>query len=83
MVDFIDSKLSPDEARNAIVKACEEDFAMVGHLRRVPDQRRRQADCVDQAGAATGLPDLPFVTTEVVQQCSPITFPIAPPQIIC
>ena len=31
----------------------------------------------------TGLPDIPFVTTEVVQQCSPITFPIAPPQLLC
>ena len=57
---------------------------MVGTSAVFADQRRRpQADCVDQAGEVTGLPDIPFVTTEVVQQCSPITFPIAPPQIIC
>ena len=30
VVDFIDTKLSADEARNAIIKACSEDFAMVG-----------------------------------------------------
>ena len=30
VVDFIDSRLSPDEARSAMIKACEEDFAMVG-----------------------------------------------------
>ena len=37
----------------------------------------------DTTGAATGLPDIPFLTTEVVQQCSPITFPVSPPQILC
>ena len=29
-VDFIDSKLNPNEARNAIIKACADDFALVG-----------------------------------------------------
>jgi ABC-type branched-subunit amino acid transport system substrate-binding protein len=83
VVDFIDSKLSPDEARNAMVKACEEDFAMVGTSAVFLTSVEPQANCVDKAGAVTGLPDIPFVTTEIVQQCSPITFPIAPPQIIC
>src|SRR5687767_8298761 len=30
VVDFIDSKLSADAARDAVIKACEEDFAIVG-----------------------------------------------------
>ena len=30
VVDFLDSHLSPDDARNAIIKACSDDFAMVG-----------------------------------------------------
>src|SRR4030095_9334559 len=30
VVDVIDSKLNADEARNAVIKACAEDFAMVG-----------------------------------------------------
>jgi len=40
-------------------------------------------NCVDQAGNPTGIPDIPFVTTEVVHQCSPVSYPVAPPQILC
>ena len=83
VVDFIDSHLSADDARNAFIKACSEDFAVIGasalFLNNVDDIEA----CVDQAGNATGLPDLAVVTTEVVQQCSPTTFAINPPQIIC
>jgi ABC-type branched-subunit amino acid transport system substrate-binding protein len=82
-VDFIDSKLSPDEARNAVIKACSEDFAIVGtsaiFLNNVTDIEA----CVDQSGAATGIPDIAVVATEVDQQCSPTTFSINPPQLIC
>ena len=30
--------------------------------------------CKDTKGAATGLPDFPIVTTEVVHQCSPVSY---------
>jgi hypothetical protein len=83
VVDFIDSKLSADEARNAVIKACAEDFAMVGTSALFLNNVDDQLACVDKAGAATGLPDLPFVTTEVAQQCSPDSFPMAPPQLLC
>jgi hypothetical protein len=83
VIDFIDSKLSADDARNAIIQACEEDFAIVGtsalFLTNVDDM----VSCVDKAGKATGIPDIPVVTTEVVQQCSPVSFPVNPPQIDC
>jgi len=36
-----------------------------------------------QQGAATGAPDFPIVTTEVVNQCSPVSFEINPPTIDC
>ena len=56
VVDFIDSKLSGDEARNAVIKACAEDFALVGtsavFLNNVDDIE----GCVDKAGAATASP---------------------------
>ena len=29
--------------------------------------------CKDSKGAATGMPDFPTVTTEVVDQCSPVS----------
>jgi hypothetical protein len=83
VVDFIDTKLSADEARNAIIKACAEDFAMVGTAALFINNIDDQAGCVDKAGAATGLPDIPFLATEVQQQCSPITFPVSPPQVLC
>ena len=38
-------------------------------------------NCKDSTGAATGLPDIPFVTTALVHQCSDQSFPIAPPQV--
>jgi hypothetical protein len=31
----------------------------------------------------TGLPDIPFVSTNLSQQCSDQSFPMAPPQVIC
>ena len=40
-------------------------------------------NCKDSTGAVTGLPDIPFVTTALVQQCSDQSFPIAPPQVDC
>jgi hypothetical protein len=40
-------------------------------------------NCKDKSGAATGLPDIPFVTTALVHQCSDQSFPIAPPQVDC
>ncbi len=60
-VDFIDSHLSADEARNALVRACHID---------------PMTSCVDQAGKVTGLPDVPVLQTEIAHQCSPISFPV-------
>ncbi|HUV10956.1 MAG TPA: ABC transporter substrate-binding protein [Acidimicrobiia bacterium] len=83
VIDFIDSKLNADEARNGVIKACSDDFALVGtsalFLNNVDDVEA----CVDGEGAATGLPDIAVVTTEIVQQCSPTTYGINPPQILC
>jgi Periplasmic binding protein len=83
VVDFIDSKLSADDSRNAVIKACSEDFALVGtsavFLNNVDDIE----GCVDKAGAATGIPDMTVVATEIAQQCSPTTYAVNAPQIIC
>ncbi|MCJ7437111.1 MAG: ABC transporter substrate-binding protein [Acidimicrobiia bacterium] len=82
-VDFIDSKLNPDEARNATIKACSEDFAIVGttalFLNNVDDIEA----CVDKAGAAVGLPDIAVLAQETVQQCSPTTYSINPSNLVC
>jgi hypothetical protein len=83
VVDFIDSHLSPDDARNAVITACSEDFAIVGTAALFLNNVDDMIACQDKAGAATGIPDLPIVSTEVVQQCSPVSFPVNPPQLLC
>ena len=83
VVDFYDSKINPTETRNGTISACANDFAMVGtsavFLATVDDMR----NCKDKAGAVTGIPDIPFVTTALVQQCSDESFPVAVPQVLC
>ena len=75
-VDFIDSKLSSDEARNALVQACQEDFAIVGTTALFMNNIQPMTTCVDQAGKATGLPDIPVLQTEIEHQCSPVSYPV-------
>jgi len=68
-VDFIDSKLNPNDARNAIIKACGEDLALVGTggllLQTVDDE----VNCKDSAGKATGVPDIAAIATNAAQAC--------------
>jgi hypothetical protein len=75
-VDFIDSKLSADEARTALVRACQEDFAIVGTTALFMNNIEPMTSCVDQAGKATGLPDVPVLQTEIAHQCSPVSYPV-------
>jgi ABC-type branched-subunit amino acid transport system substrate-binding protein len=78
-VDFIDSKLSADETRNAIIQACQNDFAMVGTTALFLNNVDDMVGCKDIKGQATGLPDVPELTTDVSQQRSPVSFPIIAP----
>ncbi len=83
VVDFYDSKLNANATTNAEIQACQNDVAAVGtsavSLSSVDEMR----NCKDSTGAVTGLPDIPFVSTALVQQCSDQSFPMAPPQVIC
>jgi len=78
-VDFIDSKLNGDETRNAIIKACQNDFAIVGTGALFMNNVDDLVSCPDKAGAKTGLPDVPVVTLWEAQQASPVSFPITAP----
>ena len=83
VVDFYDSHLNANQTRTAEIQACANDFAMVGTsaltLASVDDMR----NCKDQAGATTGIPDIPFFAAPIVQQCSNESFPIAPIGLRC
>lgn len=72
-IDFIDSKLNPNETRNALIKACTEDFALVGtealFLNNVDDL----VACPNAQGEPIGMPDLPGIAT-ATEKCSPIAY---------
>ncbi len=82
-LEFIDSRLSADEARSALIQACEESFAVVGTTALFLNNVDPMVNCVDQAGAATGLPDVPILQTEANHQCSPVSYSIIPPSLDC
>jgi hypothetical protein len=82
-VDFIDSHLSADEARNAVIRACQEDFAMVGTNALFLNNVQPMEQCVDKAGQMAGLPDVPTLQTETAHQCSQISFAVIAAAIDC
>jgi len=82
-VDFIDSKLNPNAARNAVIQACQQDFALVGTAAIFLNDATDEVSCVDQAGKATGLPDLGSIDTNIPQACSPTSFPTTPASVEC
>ncbi len=83
VVDFIDSKLNANEARNGVITACAQDFALVGTSALFLPNVDDAVNCVDKAGATTGLPDVAAVVTGVPESCSPVTYSINPPQLDC
>jgi hypothetical protein len=74
VIDFIDSHLSPDDARNAVIKACSEDFAMVGGQALFLNNVSDMVGCANKQGQSIGLPDLPGLALEPAQLCSPVTY---------
>ncbi len=83
VVDFLDSHLSADDTRNAIVEACENNFAIVGTAALFLNNTDDMVNCANLEGTAVGIPDFPVVTTEPVHQCSPVSHPINPPTLDC
>jgi ABC-type branched-subunit amino acid transport system substrate-binding protein len=83
VVDFYDSKLSADETRNALVNACERDFALVGTGANFLTDPEPLITCPDKAGRATGIPDLTTFSLDPTYQCSPVSFQILPPDLDC
>ncbi|MEX2255584.1 MAG: ABC transporter substrate-binding protein [Acidimicrobiia bacterium] len=76
VIDFIDSKLSPDEARNGVIQACGQDFAMVGSAALFLNNVDDMTACPDAQGNPVGLPDIPGLALDVAQKCSPTTYVI-------
>jgi hypothetical protein len=76
VVDFIDSKLSANDTRNAVIKACAEDFALVGtealSLTNVADMET----CPNAQGQPVGIPDLTGISSGA-EKCSPVVYYVA------
>jgi hypothetical protein len=83
VVDFLDSKLNPNETRNATIQGCQNDYSLVGTSALFLVQVDDIVNCADKAGAATGIPDLSAVTTGVPESCSAMAFPAFGTQIDC
>jgi ABC-type branched-subunit amino acid transport system substrate-binding protein len=83
VVDFIDSHLSADEARDATIKACSDDFAMVGTAVVFMNNVDDMVGCKDSAGVASGLPDINTFSGEIAQQCSPVSYSVSPGELDC
>jgi hypothetical protein len=83
VVDFIDSKLSSNDARNGVIQACQQDFAMVGSAALFLANMDDAINCVDGSGAPSGLPDIAAIATGVQETCAPVTYPIGGTQLIC
>ena len=83
VVDFYDSKLNPNETRNGTIQGCQNGYALVGTSALFLTQVDDIVNCPDQAGAATGIPDISAVTTGVPESCSPMAFPAFGTQIDC
>jgi hypothetical protein len=83
VVDFYDAKLNANEARNATIKACENDLAMVGTMVLFLTSVDDMTNCKDKAGAATGLPDISSTAVGMVEGCAPTSFPAIGTQLQC
>jgi hypothetical protein len=73
VLEFDDSKVNPNEARNGFIESCENDLAVVGNATFLIGSFDDAIDCTDKAGQATGPPDIPSTATSNKEACSPAT----------
>ena len=59
VLDFYDSKLNPNDARNGFINACRNDFAMVGNATFLISSFDDVTNCKDQAGQGDRAPEHP------------------------
>jgi len=58
VVDFCDSKLDPNATSNCVIKACQNDFALVGTSANALQDLADIDGCKNAQGKAVGLPNL-------------------------
>jgi ABC-type branched-subunit amino acid transport system substrate-binding protein len=75
-VDFCDSKLDPNATTNCVIKACQNDFALVGTSANALEDLSDIDGCKNAAGKAAGLPDLAAFAFPPLS-CDPDTYLVA------
>ena len=83
VVQAADSKLTSDDAENAITTACGNSLAMVGTTALFLDNMKPAEQCKDKTGKPVGIPDLAVLQTYAAEQCSPVSFAVLPSSASC
>jgi hypothetical protein len=83
VVKEADSKLSGEDAKNAIAAACGNSVALVGTTALFLDDISGLESCKDKTGATTGLPDFAELQTVPAHQCSEVSFAALPNSASC
>ena len=78
VVKAADSKLSGDDAKNAITTACGDSLALVGTTAVFLDNLVPIEQCKDKTGKPVGMADLAVFQTYAAQQCSAVSFSVVP-----
>lgn len=76
VVEAWDSRLTPEESKNGLIVACQTSLAMVGNNALFNPDVTPLTDCPDQAGVATGLPDLAAFTADPNELCAPTMYTV-------
>jgi ABC-type branched-subunit amino acid transport system substrate-binding protein len=75
-VDFCDSKLDPNATTSCVIKACQNDFALVGTSANALEDLSDIDGCKNAAGKAAGIPDLAAFAFPPLS-CDPDTYLVA------
>ena len=78
VVKAADSKLTADDAENAVTTACGNSLALVGTTALFLDNMKPAEQCKDKTGQPVGIPDLAVIQTYAAEQCSPVSFAALP-----
>jgi len=73
VVDFCDSKLDPNATANCVIKACQDDFALVGTSANALEDLSDIDGCKNAAGKAVGIPNLAAFAFPP-ESCDPDTY---------
>lgn len=76
VVDFCDAKLDPNTTTNCVIKACQNDFAMVGTAADALIDLSDLDTCKNAQGKPVGIPNLAFVGFPPLA-CDKVTYLVA------